>query len=129
WKNTGLLLKQNPLIGELRLYDKSNAICAVGEDLSHIDTKTKWALQFCGMPITDANIVVTVGGCKTSHKETATELFEKNVDDVRITALHMIEFNPNAVFCIAKPPYRALVPLVSEEYKKAVCTTAEGLLA
>lgn len=63
--------------------------------------------------------MVSVGGCKTSHKDTVQHLFEKNVDDIRTSALHLIEFNPKAIYCIAKPPIEALVPLVSEEYKKA----------
>lgn len=36
-----LLLKQNPLIGELRLYDKCSGVGALAEDLSHIDTRTQ----------------------------------------------------------------------------------------
>ncbi|XP_074032301.1 malate dehydrogenase, mitochondrial isoform X1 [Leptinotarsa decemlineata] len=118
-----LLLKQNPFIGELRLYDKNNNICAVAEDLSHIDTRTK-IKSFGGKAvlkhaITDADIVVAVGGCKESHKETAKQLFEKNVDDVRMAALNMIEFNPKGVFCVSKPPIEGLVPVITEEYKKA----------
>ncbi|XP_074032302.1 malate dehydrogenase, mitochondrial isoform X2 [Leptinotarsa decemlineata] len=114
-----LLLKQNPFIGELRLYDKNNNICAVAEDLSHIDTRTK-IKSFGGKAvlkhaITDADIVVAVGGCKESHKETAKQLFEKNVDDVRMAALNMIEFNPKGVFCVSKPPIEGLVPVITEK--------------
>lgn len=36
-----LLLKQNPYIDELRLYDQSENSCGVALDLSHIDTDTK----------------------------------------------------------------------------------------
>ncbi|CAH1173588.1 unnamed protein product [Phaedon cochleariae] len=122
-KNLALLLKQSPLIGELRLYDKNRNICAIAEDLSHIDTRTK-VKSFGGRPVLkhavmDANIVVTIGGCKESIRETPKQMFERNVDDVRLAALHMIEFNPKGIFCITKPPIEAMVPLVTEEYKKA----------
>lgn len=40
-KNVALLLKQNPFIKELRLYDKNKDVCAIAEDVSHIDTNTK----------------------------------------------------------------------------------------
>lgn len=40
-RNLALLLKQSPYVGELRLNDKNNNVCAVAEDLSHIDTKVK----------------------------------------------------------------------------------------
>lgn len=38
---TSLLLKQNPYVDELRLYDKTENSCGVALDLSHIDTNTK----------------------------------------------------------------------------------------
>ncbi|KAJ8919527.1 hypothetical protein NQ315_002148 [Exocentrus adspersus] len=122
-RTLALLLKQSPYLGELRLYDKNISICTVGEDLSHIDTRAKvktyggkTAMKYA---VLDAHVVVAVGGCRTSHKETPKDLFDKNVDDLRYTTLHMVEFNPKAVFCIGSPPIEALVPLVSEEYKKA----------
>ncbi|KAJ8986056.1 hypothetical protein NQ317_003349 [Molorchus minor] len=104
------------------LYDTNRKVCSVAEDLSHIDTRTR-VNSFSGFSvlrhaIADAHIVISVGGCKRGLKETSRDLFERNMDDIRITALHMIEFNPTAIFCIAKPPIEALVPLVSEEYKK-----------
>ncbi|XP_050513858.1 uncharacterized protein LOC114338545 isoform X1 [Diabrotica virgifera virgifera] len=66
-----------------------------------------------------ADVVVTVGGDKVSPEETFEEIFNRNVNDVRITALHLAEFNPKGIVCIARPPVEALVPLVSEEFKKA----------
>lgn len=38
---TSLLLKQDPNINELRLYDTNEELCGVVHDLSHIDTNTK----------------------------------------------------------------------------------------
>lgn len=40
-RHLALILKQSPHIEELRLYDKQSIVCAIGEDLSHIDTKTQ----------------------------------------------------------------------------------------
>ncbi|XP_072397727.1 malate dehydrogenase-like isoform X2 [Diabrotica undecimpunctata] len=122
-QSLAFLLKQNFYIGELRLYDKNKLICNIAEDLSHIDTKTK-IRSFVGVnvlrqAVTGADIVVTVGGDKVSTKETFEEIFNRNVNDVRITALHLTEFNPKGIFCVARPPVEALVPLVSEEFKKA----------
>lgn len=57
-KNLALLLKQNPLIGELRLYDKNNGICSIAEDLSHIDTKTK-IKSFGGSPVMKHAVTVS----------------------------------------------------------------------
>lgn len=40
-KITSLLLKQNPHIAELRLYDNNDMCCNIAADLSYIDTNTK----------------------------------------------------------------------------------------
>ncbi|KAL1509219.1 hypothetical protein ABEB36_003989 [Hypothenemus hampei] len=122
-RNVGLLLKQCPLISELRLYDTSDAVSVVAEDLSHIDTRTK-VKSFCGLSvlkhsILNSDIVISLGGCREKISETSKYLFERNLDDIRTMAMHCIEFNPRVIFCIAKPPIEAFVPLVSEEYKKA----------
>ncbi|XP_050295134.1 malate dehydrogenase-like [Anthonomus grandis grandis] len=117
-----LLLKQSPHIQELRLYDKNDSVCVVAEDLSHIDTKTK-IKSYCGISvlkhaIMNADIVISLGGCRTKLNECAKDLFEKNLDDVRLATMNCIEFNPRTIFCIAKPPIEAFVPMVSEEFKK-----------
>lgn len=59
-------------------------------------------------------MVVAVGGCRSNDTMNQKYLFDKNADDVRLTALHMVEFNPKAVLCLAKPPIEAMVPLVSQ---------------
>jgi malate/lactate dehydrogenase len=63
--------------------------------------------------------VISTGGCQNKIGQTQRELFDKNLDNVRNAAIFLAEFNPAAVYCIAKPPVEALVPMVSEEYKKA----------
>ncbi|KAF7287904.1 hypothetical protein GWI33_000251 [Rhynchophorus ferrugineus] len=122
-RHTALLLKQCPHITELRLYDQDSSICCVAEDLSHIDTKTK-VKSFCGLSVLknavmDSDLVITLGGCKMKCNESVPQLFERNVDSVRAATLHCIEFCPKTIFCIAKPPIEAFVPLASEEYKRA----------
>lgn len=52
-----LLLKQCPLISELRLHDNHNSICVVAEDLSHIDTKTK-IKSYCGLSVLKNAVMV-----------------------------------------------------------------------
>lgn len=131
-----MLLKQCPLISELRLYDKDDSICVVAEDLSHIDTKTK-VKSYCGISVLkhavlviiytwtkqniltifflqDSDLVLSVGGCRRKVSECPKTLFERNLDDVLSATMHCIEFNPKVVFCVAKPPIEAFVPLISE---------------
>lgn len=65
----------------------------------------------------DADIIVSVGGCRESYRETHEQSFDRNIDDIMSAAMHLIEFNHKAIFCIAKPPIEAFVPLVSEVSK------------
>nr|XP_023022516.1 uncharacterized protein LOC111510802 [Leptinotarsa decemlineata] len=107
-----LLLKQNPFIGELRLYDKNNNICAVAEDLSHIDTRTK-IKSFGGKAvlkhaITDADIVVAVGGCKESHKETAKQVGKLKRYQNQNPSIIEIKSKQKIVFAFSKSDFQLI---------------------
>ncbi|CAH0560145.1 unnamed protein product [Brassicogethes aeneus] len=122
-RNISLLLKQSPHIHELKLYDVNKEVFNIAEDLSHIDTRTQ-VKSFKGnhvirQAIEDADIIIHAGGCQRKPGETSAKLFEQNVDSVRAAALYAAEFNPKGIFCIQTPPVESLVPMVSEEYKKA----------
>lgn len=118
-----LLLKQNRLIMDLRIHCKGKNYCGTAIDLAQIDT-TPQVTAFMGMnslreAMIDSHIVVVCGKGPEKPDETEEELFDKNVAEVRMAATFASEFCPEAIFCIGCPPVNALVPMVSEEYKKA----------
>lgn len=135
----GLMLKQNPIIEELRLYDDRDTI-GIGMDLTDIDTATR-ILAFTGeenltealtvsfkkfciwlVPVSNllihvsnvqnTNLVINCGGHSANPFESYEDLFERNAEYVRRTAIYLTEFNRRAVFCIARPPVESMVPLV-----------------
>lgn len=59
-----LLLKQSPLIDEIRLYDSSKGPCGIGLDLNHIDTnatiKTYTGLDLLQKAVTVSNAVLNL---------------------------------------------------------------------
>ncbi|KAL3267573.1 hypothetical protein HHI36_011691 [Cryptolaemus montrouzieri] len=117
-----LMLKQNPMIQELRLYDDRDTI-GIGMDLDDIDTSAR-IIAFSGEDfLRDAlkgtDIVINCGGHSPNPFESYEDLFERNAEDIRRTAIYLTEFNQNAIFCIARPPVESLVPMVHEEYHKA----------
>ncbi|KAF2904479.1 hypothetical protein ILUMI_01695 [Ignelater luminosus] len=122
-KIVALLLKQSPLIDELRLFDYDNGPCGTALDLSHIDTSTKVkpysGLSMLKEAVEGSKIVVVCGGEATKAAHPEYELFRYNADYVRNIAIYTSEFSPESVLCIATPPITAMVPLASEEYKKA----------
>ncbi|XP_045480319.1 probable malate dehydrogenase, mitochondrial [Harmonia axyridis] len=118
----GLMLKQNPIIEELRLYDDRDTI-GIGMDLTDIDTATR-ILAFTGEEnlteaLTNTNLVINCGGHSANPFESYEDLFERNAEYVRRTAIYLTEFNRRAVFCIARPPVESMVPLVYQEYLRA----------
>ncbi|KAJ3659118.1 hypothetical protein Zmor_010825 [Zophobas morio] len=119
--NLAFLLKQHPLVKELRVYDEQENTLGLAEDLNSIDTRTcirSFSCRAMKDAIKGAHIVISTGDCQCKSGQTQKELFAKNIDNVRNAAIFLSEFNPAAIFCIAKPPVEALVPMVTEEYKK-----------
>lgn len=68
--------------------------------------------------IEGATIVVISGQIK-AKVDTVRGVFEANADYVRNIAIHTAEFNPKTILCISTPPCACMIPMVTEEYKKA----------
>lgn len=83
--------------------------CCPGNNLHLHQTK-----HFNDFFLQDSDLVLSVGGCRRKVSECPKTLFERNLDDVLSATMHCIEFNPKVVFCVAKPPIEAFVPLISE---------------
>ncbi|XP_018326694.1 probable malate dehydrogenase, mitochondrial [Agrilus planipennis] len=119
----GLILKQYPVIDELRLFDFNERIRKVVADLNLIDGSTV-VKAYSGVnelkpAIENAHIIVVCPEEKKTITRKEELLFDVYVEDVRNIALFTSEFNPKAIFCIATQPVNSLVPMVSEEYKKS----------
>lgn len=119
-----LLLKLNPLVSELSLYDIV-AVEGVGADLSHIPTPAKVA-AYIGAEQIDAalqgcEIVVVVAGRPQKPGEPRDALFNTNVAIMRSIAEACIKNCPNAMLCIVTNPVNALVPFASQLYQSAGC--------
>ncbi|KAB0799898.1 hypothetical protein PPYR_07778 [Photinus pyralis] len=121
---TALQLKQCNLLDELRLFEfAKSGLSGVALDLNHIPTSVN-VVSYTGLDllrnaVVGAQVVVICGGEPKKPGIREYDLFLGNADYVRSVALHTAEFNPNAILCITTPPVTAMVPLVSEEYKRA----------
>ncbi|KAF5280937.1 hypothetical protein FQR65_LT14924 [Abscondita terminalis] len=129
---TALVLKQCQYIDQLNVFDYTEGPYGTSVDLSHIDTNTKIS-GFTGLDclkeaITDADVVVICGGESDKPLQNDRDLFKKNADYVRNIALHTSEFNSSSIICVSTPPVAAMVPLISEEYKKAEVYNARKII-
>jgi len=120
----GLLLKNNPAITQLSLYDLVG-VKGVGADLSHIDTPAKVTAHLGGdeLPsaLTDVNIVVVPAGVPRKPGMTRDDLFNTNAGIVRDVAEAAAKICPKAFFCVITNPVNSTVPIAAEVYKNNDC--------
>lgn len=117
-----LLLKQNPRITELALYDIAHTP-GVAADLSHISTRAK-VVGYLGNEqlkdaVSGAEVVVIPAGVPRKPGMTRDDLFNTNASIVRDLCQACAENCPEAMLCIIANPVNSTVPIASEVYKKA----------
>jgi malate dehydrogenase len=116
-----LLMKLNPDVTELALYDIVNAQ-GVAADLSHIPTNS----TVKGYPGTDlenalkgATIVVIPAGIPRKPGMTRDDLFAINAGIIKNLAEGCSKHCPDANFLIISNPVNSTVPIFAEVLKKA----------
>ncbi|KAJ7619321.1 NAD-malate dehydrogenase [Roridomyces roridus] len=117
-----LLLKTNPLITELGLFDIVNTP-GVAADLSHIDTP---AVVVGRLPpndglkevLTGADIVVIPAGVPRKPGMTRDDLFKINGGIVKDLATGIALSAPKAFVLVISNPVNSTVPIVAEVFKK-----------
>ncbi|KAF4751734.1 hypothetical protein FOZ63_000006 [Perkinsus olseni] len=121
-----MLLKLNPMITKLALYDIKQAMvpCAgVAADVSHINTPAK-VVGYAGddeleAALSSANIIVMTAGVPRKPGMTRDDLFKINAGIVRGLATAAAKYAPKATLCIVSNPVNSTVPIAAEIYKKA----------
>merc|ERR1712080_402068 len=117
-----MLLKVNPAITQLHLYDIVNTP-GVAADLSHIETKAK-TVGFVGadqllQSLEGMEIVVIPAGVPRKPGMTRDDLFNTNASIVANLAKACAEACPDAIVAIISNPVNSTVPIASELFKKA----------
>ncbi|KAF4670418.1 hypothetical protein FOZ61_000114 [Perkinsus olseni] len=121
-----MLLKLNPMITKLALYDIKQAMvpCAgVAADVSHINTPAK-VVGYAGddeleAALSGANIIVITAGVPRKPGMTRDDLFKINAGIVRGLATASAKYAPKATLCIVSNPVNSTVPIAAEIFKKA----------
>jgi len=117
-----LLLKCNPLVTQLNLYDIVHTP-GVAADLSHINSASKVS-GFVGEEQLKASlegmeIVVIPAGVPRKPGMTRDDLFNTNASIVATLAQAAAEVCPDAILAIISNPVNSTVPIASEIFKKA----------
>ncbi|CAK0750754.1 hypothetical protein CVIRNUC_002015 [Coccomyxa viridis] len=117
-----LLLKMQPYVAELALYDIANTV-GVAADLSHCNTSVQVTghtgeenLPAC---LKDADVVVIPAGVPRKPGMTRDDLFNINAGIVKKLAEKIAVHCPQAVIAIISNPVNSTVPITAEVMKAA----------
>ena len=116
-----LLLKANPLVSELALFDIVNTP-GVAADLSHINTpasvKGYKGDDQLAEALTGCKIVVIPAGVPRKPGMTRDDLFNINAGIVRNLATAAAKYCPTAFLAVISNPVNSTVPIVAETFKQ-----------
>ncbi|XP_068656174.1 malate dehydrogenase, glyoxysomal [Aristolochia californica] len=117
-----LLMKMNPLVSVLHLYDVVNAP-GVTADVSHMDTGAV-VRGFLGQPqlesaLTGMDLVIIPAGVPRKPGMTRDDLFKINAGIVRTLCEGIAKCCPHAIVNLISNPVNSTVPIAAEVFKKA----------
>lgn len=116
----GLLLKMNPAISHLALYDIVHTP-GVAADLSHCSTPAKVTGHLGPQSLREAlegsQVVVIPAGVPRKPGMTRDDLFNTNASIVRDLANAAAKFSPKAIVLVITNPVNSTVPIASEVFK------------
>jgi len=119
-----LLLKQNPHITELSLFDVVPVVKGVAVDISHVSTASVvkgYSRDDDGLKqaLEGADVVVIPAGVPRKPGMTRDDLFKINAGIVRDLATAIAQHCPKALIGCISNPVNSTVPIIAEVLKKA----------
>lgn len=112
-----LLMKQNPKVTELSLYDVVPVVTGVAVDLSHICTPAKVSSEFGTAPeklraaLSGCDVVIIPAGVPRKEGMTRDDLFRINANIIKGIAEGVADVCPNAKVCVISNPVNSTVPV------------------
>ncbi|XP_028556180.1 malate dehydrogenase, mitochondrial isoform X2 [Dendrobium catenatum] len=117
-----LLLKLNPLVSSLSLYDIAGTP-GVAADVSHINTRAEVAgyagEDQLGKALEGSDVVIIPAGVPRKPGMTRDDLFNINAGIVKSLATAIAKYCPNALVNMISNPVNSTVPIAAEVFKKA----------
>lgn len=119
-----LILKQDPLVSSLSLYDVAPVTPGVAADLSHIPTPAKveghaGGAEALAAALKGCDVVVIPAGIPRKPGMTRDDLFNTNATIVANTIKGVAENCPDAAILIISNPVNSTVPIAKEVLVKA----------
>ncbi|CAD7942324.1 unnamed protein product [Amoebophrya sp. A120] len=120
-----LLLKQDPNIDELSLYDVAPVVAGVAVDISHISTPCQVVGGYkkgeLDAALRGADVVVVPAGVPRKPGMTRDDLFKINAGINADLATACAKNCPSAMFCVISNPVNSMVPIWKAVLAKHGC--------
>ncbi|KDP32500.1 hypothetical protein JCGZ_14703 [Jatropha curcas] len=117
-----LLMKLNPLVSNLALYDIANTP-GVAADVSHINTRSEVkgyvGEDQLGQALEGSDVVIIPAGVPRKPGMTRDDLFNINAGIVKGLCQAISKYCPNALVNMISNPVNSTVPIAAEVFKKA----------
>jgi len=123
-----MLLKYNPLVNKLSLFDIAPFTPGVAADIGHINTSggvpctgyggAENILENMGKALADAHIVIIPAGVPRQPGMARDDLFNMNATIVADVAKKCSEVCPDAFYLVISNPVNSTVPIFAEVLKK-----------
>ncbi|EEF39846.1 malate dehydrogenase, putative [Ricinus communis] len=117
-----LLMKLNPLVSSLSLYDIANTP-GVAADVSHINSRAQVSgyagEEQLGQALEGSDIVIIPAGVPRKPGMTRDDLFNINAGIVKSLCTAIAKYCPNALVNMISNPVNSTVPIAAEVFKKA----------
>ncbi|KAJ9182965.1 hypothetical protein P3X46_006892 [Hevea brasiliensis] len=117
-----LLMKLNPLVSSLSLYDIANTP-GVAADVSHINTRSEVkgyvGEEELGKALEGSDVVIIPAGVPRKPGMTRDDLFNINAGIVKGLCEAIAKYCPNALVNMISNPVNSTVPIAAEVFKKA----------
>lgn len=119
----GMLLKMNPAIAHLALYDVAPITPGVGADLSHMDTPAAVSSHVgpgeLGAALSGSHLVLIPAGVPRKPGMTRDDLFAINAGIVADLAAGIAAYAPTAIVAIISNPVNSTVPIAAAVLRSA----------
>ncbi|CAA6665822.1 unnamed protein product [Spirodela intermedia] len=121
-KPLSLLMKLNPLVSRLALYDIAGTP-GVAADVSHINTRAEVSgyasEEQLGQALEGSDVVIIPAGVPRKPGMTRDDLFNINAGIVKSLCTAISKYCPDAIVNMISNPVNSTVPIAAEVFKKA----------
>lgn len=122
--NLSLLLKQNPKVRHLKLYDENGRIKGLGIELAHVPggpSVAAYDSNNLGPAVQSSDIIVMVSRTPRKPGNTREQMMASNASVIQKLCKALVSYNPETFLAISTNPINSIIPFASAMLYKYNC--------